>query len=148
MQSYIVKLSGILLFGQSLMVSLVVTSAILSFGFLSEHLSGILPKNLNLMSLILAVIIACNPIVLTQILTHHTNVPLYLKGCALVIFLMSDVLSSNRLARWGIISCIILLINTKTANLYYIPVFVISGFIMDLVVNRSNCKAPLLCTII
>lgn len=140
LQSYIVALTGNLLSGQSLMVSLMVTTAILTFGFLREQLSGITPKYSNLISLVLAGIIVGNPIVLTQILTHYTDAPLYLMGCALVIFLMTDVLRTNRLAKWGVISCIILLVNTKTANLYYVPIIVIGGFIMDLVVNRSEAN--------
>ena len=138
LQSYIVALTGNLLSGQSLMVSLMVTTAILIFDFFRVQLSSIFPKHLNLISLILAGIIVGNPIVLTQILTHYTDAPLYIMGCALVIFLMSDVLKSDGLARLGVVSCIILLINTKTAALYYVPVIVFGGFLMDLIVNKSD----------
>ncbi|MZR31719.1 hypothetical protein [Sneathiella litorea] len=113
------------------------TVTVLTFGFFLEQFAGRLSRYQKLASLFLAGIIIGNPIVLTQMMTHYTDAPLYLIGCALVFFLMIDAFTPNKLARWGVISCIILLINTKTATLYYVPLIVIGGFVMDLVLNGS-----------
>ncbi|MBO0333833.1 hypothetical protein J0X12_09420 [Sneathiella sp. CAU 1612] len=141
LQSYIVATTGLILSGQSLLSGLMVTVTILSYGFFLEHCADHVSKFKRLTSLFLACLVIGNPIVLTQVMTHYTDAPLYLLGCGLVFFLMIDACSPNKLARWGVLSCIILLINTKTANLYYVPLIVIGGFLADLVANGGirNC---------
>ena len=137
LQSYLVATTGLILSGQSLLIGLMATVTALSFGFFQQHLPERLPRFQWLAALFLAGLVIGSPIVLTQVMTHYTDAPLYLIGCGLAFFLMIDALGTNRMARWGVIGCIILLINTKTANLYYAPLIVIGGFFMDLVANGS-----------
>ncbi len=137
LQSYLVATTGLILSGQSLLIGLMATVTVLSYGFFLEHYAGHLSKFRELTSLFLAGLVIGSPIVLTQVMTHYTDAPLYLIGCGLVFFLMIDALGTSKLAKWGVMSCIILLINTKTANLYYAPLIVIGGFFMTLVANGS-----------
>lgn len=137
LQSYIVATTGLILSGQSLLAGLMLTVTVLSFGYFLEHCTGQFSSFKRLVPLFLACLVIGNPIVVTQVMTHYTDAPLYLLGCGLVFFLMLDAFGPNKLARWGVISCIILLINTKTANLYYVPLIVIGGFLADLVANGS-----------
>ncbi|MCC3304214.1 hypothetical protein [Sneathiella sp. HT1-7] len=137
LQSYLVATTGLILSGQSLLIGLMATVTVLSYGFFLDHYTEQLSKFQKLTSLFLAGLVIGSPIVLTQVMTHYTDAPLYLIGSGLVFFLMIDALGTSKLAKWGVMSCIILLINTKTANLYYAPLIVIGGFFMHLVANGS-----------
>ncbi|MCF8468922.1 MAG: hypothetical protein K9G33_16095 [Sneathiella sp.] len=137
LQSYLVSITGLLLSGHSMIIGLMAAVALLAYGLFLEQAAQLLPRYHHLAALLFAVIVVGNPVVITQIMTHYTDAPLYLFGCALVFFLMSDALSANRIARWGAVSCIILLVNTKTACLYYVPLIVFGGFILELVLQGA-----------
>ena len=137
-ESYMVALTGLLLSGQSVIVGLMAAVAFQAYGVFLEHVSSNLPRFKHTGAFLFACILVANPIVLTQIMTHYVDAPLYLFGCALLLFLMSDAISSNGLARWSAISCMILLVNTKTAALYYVPLIVFGGFVMDLVLKHTE----------
>ncbi|MCF8467898.1 MAG: hypothetical protein K9G33_10890, partial [Sneathiella sp.] len=100
LQSYVVSITGLLLSGQSLLVGLIVAVALLAYGFFLERVSPQLKRFQRPAALFFAGLVVANPVVMTQVLTHYTDAPLYLFGCALGFFLMSDAFSSNRLARW------------------------------------------------
>ncbi|MCF8467899.1 MAG: hypothetical protein K9G33_10895 [Sneathiella sp.] len=138
LQSYLVSITGLLLSGQSLVVGMMAAVGLLAYGFFAERISPHLSHYKQLAALIFALILVANPIVLTQIMTHYVDTPLYLFGCALVFFLMSDAISYNRLARWSAVSCIVLLINTKTSALYYTPLIVFGGFVMEFVLQKAE----------
>ncbi|WP_340150635.1 hypothetical protein [uncultured Sneathiella sp.] len=138
LESYMVSLTGLLLSGRSVIIGLAVTVGFLAFSFYNDRIAPQVPYFKYICALLFAGIVVANPVVLTQLTTHYVDTPLYLMGCALVFFLLSDAFTSNRLARWSVISCIILLVNTKTAALYYVPLIVISGFVVDLILNSSK----------
>ncbi len=142
LQSYIVALTGMLLSGQALSTALLATVALLAYGFFLEILSKqerLLP---HIQALLFAGIIVANPVTLGQLMTHYVDGPLYLFGSALVLFLLLDATSQNRLARWSAICCIILMVNTKTAALYYAPLIVFGGFVYDII--RQKTKEPIM----
>jgi hypothetical protein len=139
LQSYVVSITGFLLSGHGMVTGLMAVTGLLAYGFFIERVTPPLGGFHHLAALIFAGIIAANPVVLTQLMTHYVDAPLYLMGTALVLFLMTDALSGNRLALWAAIACIILLINTKTAALYFTPLIIFGAFCMEMVLtNREN----------
>lgn len=138
LQSYIVGATGLLMSGQSLIVGLTATVFLLAYSFFIERFKSLLPHRNQVLALLFAGIIAGNPVVIGQLLTHYVDAPLYLFGAALVLFLLSDTVSPNWLTRLGIVACIILMVNTKTAALYYAPLLVFGGFIAEIAYRSSN----------
>lgn len=141
LQSYIVGATGLLMSGQSLIVGLTATVFLLAYSFFIERFKSLLPHRNQVLALLFAGIIAGNPVVIGQLLTHYVDAPLYLFGAALVLFLLSDTVSPNWLTRLGIVACIILMVNTKTAALYYAPLLVFGGFIAE-IAYRSSYHSP------
>lgn len=136
LQSYLVSTTGLLLSGKSLTVGLTAAVALLAYRFFQDHISDRLSRLKVFWGLLFALVIVANPIVLTQIMTHYIDGSLYLLGSALALFLLSDTYSDNRLARWSAIGCIILMVNTKTASLYYVPMIVFASFMAGWVLKN------------
>ncbi|WP_246157265.1 hypothetical protein [Sneathiella litorea] len=82
-------------------------------------------------------IVVANPVLLTQIQTHYVDAPLYLVGASLIFFLISDAFSRDRTAFVGAISCVIILINIKTSALYFTPLILFGGFLVELYIFRE-----------
>ncbi|MCF8468924.1 MAG: hypothetical protein K9G33_16105 [Sneathiella sp.] len=137
LQSYLVSITGLLLSGQAMIVGLITAVALLAYGFFLDQFSSRQPRHPHVLALLFACIVVANPVVVTQVMTHYVDAPLYLFGCALVFFLMSDALHANRLERWSAVCCIILMVNTKTAALYYAPFIVLGGFVMEMALSRT-----------
>ena len=138
LQSYVVAMTGLLMSGQALVVGLMLAVALLSYGFFLEHCGPKLPRYPRITATIFAGVLVANPVVIGQLLTQYVDAPLYLFGAALTLFLLSDTLSSNRLARIGAIACIILMVNTKTAALYYTPLIVFGGLVAELALRHTD----------
>lgn len=128
LQSYLVSMTGLLLSGKSLTIGLMVAVALLAYGFFQDHVSERLSRFKVFWGLLFALFVVANPVVLTQIMTHYIDGSLYLLGSALALFLLSDSYSENRLARLCAVGCIVLMVNTKTASLYYVPMIVFATF--------------------
>lgn len=138
LQSYIVSLTGMLMSGQALIPGLMATVALLSYGFFLNNCTDNLPRLRKVTSLLLAGILVANPVVIGQLFTHYVDAPLYLFGAALALFLLTDMYQKSVLARASALCCIILMVNTKTAALYYAPLIVAAGFLAELVFQRTN----------
>ncbi len=138
LQSYIVGATGLLMSGQSLIAGLTAAVFLLAYSFFIERFETLLPYRNQVLALLFAGIIAGNPVVIGQLLTHYVDAPLYVFGAALVLFMLSDTVSPNWLTRLGIVACIILMVNTKTAALYYAPLLVFGGFIAEIAYRSSN----------
>tara|TARA_R100000005_G_scaffold95741_1_gene78484 strand:+ start:3625 stop:5391 length:1767 start_codon:yes stop_codon:yes gene_type:complete len=138
LESYIVSLTGLLLSGKSLNIGIMAAVALLSFGFFHDRLANPHPRVKILAALILSVIVVANPVVLTQIMTHYEDGPLYLLGVGLLFFLLSDAFTPSQLSRWAVIACIILMVNTKTAALYYVPLITMGVFIAEGLLKRPG----------
>ncbi|MBO0333828.1 hypothetical protein J0X12_09395 [Sneathiella sp. CAU 1612] len=138
LQSYIVSLTGLLMSGQALIVGLMAAVALLSYGFFLDSCAENIPRFPRIAALIFSGILVANPVVIGQLLTHYVDAPLYLFGVALALFLLSDAFRENRLARLSALCCIILMVNTKTAALYYTPLIVFAGFVAELTIQRAD----------
>ncbi|WP_293963902.1 hypothetical protein [Sneathiella sp.] len=138
LQSYIVALTGMLLSGQALSTGLLATVALLAYGFFLETLSKQERPFPHIQALLFAGIIVANPVAFGQLMTHYVDGPLYLFGSALVLFMLLDANSPNHLARWSVICCIILMVNTKTAALYYTPLIVFGGFLYEIIRQKPD----------
>ncbi|WP_339717499.1 hypothetical protein [uncultured Sneathiella sp.] len=138
LQSYVVALTGILMSGQALSSGLTAAVALLAYGFFLGVLTKQERQFPHIQALLFAGITVANPVVFGQLMTHYVDGPLYLFGTALVLFLVMDATSPNRLARWSAICCIILMVNTKTAALYYTPLIVFGGFVFDIVRQNAD----------
>lgn len=142
LQSYVVSLTGFVLSGHGLVTALMAVTALLAYGFFVQHVTPPLGGFHHLGALIFAGIVAANPVVLTQLMTHYVDAPLYLIGASLVLFLMADAFAKDRLMRWATIACIILLINTKTASLYFTPLIVFGAFCMEMGLSHGKGGLP------
>ncbi|MCC3304209.1 hypothetical protein [Sneathiella sp. HT1-7] len=138
LQSYIVSLTGMLMSGQALIPGLMAIVALLSYGFFLNNCTNNLPRLREVTALLLTGILVANPVVIGQLLTHYVDAPLYLFGAALALFLLTDMYQKSALARVSALCCIILMVNTKTAALYYAPLIVAAGFLAELVFQRTN----------
>lgn len=138
LQSYIVSVTGLLMSGQALIVGLMAAVALLSYGFFLENCADSIPRFPRIAALIFSGILVANPVVIGQILTHYVDAPLYLFGVALALFLLLDAFREDRLARLSALCCIILMVNTKTAALYYTPLIVLAGFMAELAIRRVD----------
>ncbi|MEX0583685.1 MAG: hypothetical protein WD185_08455, partial [Sneathiella sp.] len=139
LQGFIVSTSGLPLSGQSLIVGLMAVLALQAYAFFLERIGPLLPSHLSIISLFFAALIVFNPAVVTQIQTHYVDAPLYLLGSSLLFFLMADMHRESWISRWAAVSCIILAINTKTSALYFTPLMISGGFIVEIYLgNREN----------
>tara|TARA_R100000005_G_scaffold69194_3_gene37073 strand:+ start:7728 stop:9500 length:1773 start_codon:yes stop_codon:yes gene_type:complete len=138
LESYIVALTGLPLSGQSLKTGLAAVLAVQVYALCAEYFPIANIKWRHIWATLFALLVIGNPVVITQLLTHYTDAPVYLFGAGLVFFLMSDALNPDRLAKIGIFSCIILLVNVKTAALYYVPLLVFGGLVMEMVLHKSE----------
>ena len=137
-QSYIVALTGLPFAGMSLLLGLTVLVAFQAYGFFHDHLP-VANKRLRLVTaLLMAALIAGNPVVLVQLHTHYVDAPLYLIGAAIIFFMLDNALQANRLARVGTMAAIVLLLNTKTSALYFGPLIIFGGLLIELTLNRSG----------
>ncbi|MZR31723.1 hypothetical protein [Sneathiella litorea] len=127
LQSYLVSTTGLLLSGKSLTIGLMVAVALLAYGFFLDHCSDLVAHYRNFWAFLFAVFVVANPVTVTQIMTHYIDGSLYLLGSAFALFLLSDTFSANRFAKWSAVGCIILMVNTKTASLYYVPMIVFAS---------------------
>ncbi len=145
-QSYIVALTGLPFAGMSLLLGLTVLIAIQAFGFFYDYLPVTNTRLRLFIALFLAAIVAGNPVVLVQIHTHYVDASLYLIGTAIVFFILTDAFEGNRFSRIGVMAAIVLLINTKTSALYFGPLVIFGGILMELTLNKSvrPCLASLL----
>ena len=138
LQSYIVSMTGLLLSGKSLTIGLMAAVALLAYGFFVDHVSDRVTRFNNLWALLFALFVIANPVALTQIMTHYIDGSLYLLGSALALFLLSDTYSGDRLAKWSALGCIILMVNTKTASLYYVPMIVFASLMAGWVLKNAE----------
>lgn len=138
LQSYIVSLTGMLMSGQALTTGLMAAVALLSYGFFLDRCTDKLPRLSRVAALVLAGILVANPVVIGQLLTHYVDAPLYLFGAALALFLLTDAYQNNPLTRLSALCCIVLMVNTKTAALYYTPLIVAAGFIAELAFRKMD----------
>ncbi|WP_288903847.1 hypothetical protein [uncultured Sneathiella sp.] len=138
LQSYLVSITGLPMAGQSLLIALMLVLGLQSFAFFYENISPALPRFRIWASVLFAAVVVANPILLTQIQTHYVDAPLYVVGASLIFFLMSDAIGKGRIAWIGAIACIILLINIKTSALYFTPLIIFGGFLMELFVLRGS----------
>ncbi len=138
LEAYVVSATGLLLSGKSLNIGLMAAVMLLAFGFFENRLQGKFPRYSAVASLILAAIVVANPVVLTQIMTHYVDGPLYLLGTGLLFFLLSDTFAPRHLNRWAAAACIILMVNTKTAALYYAPLITIGVIIASLLLRKPG----------
>lgn len=138
LQSYLVSITGLPMAGQSLLIGLMAVLGLQSFAFFYEKISPALPRFKIWASILFAAIVVANPILLTQIQTHYVDAPLYTVGASLIFFLMSDVMGKGRIAWLGAIGCIILLVNIKTSALYFTPLIIFGGFLMEWFVYRES----------
>ena len=138
LQSYIVSLTGMLMSGQTLIIGLMASVALLSYGFFLDNFTSRVPFLPRLTAFAFAGIMVGNPVVIGQLLTHYVDAPLYLFGAALILFLLTDAFTSNRLARLSAVGCIVLMVNTKTAALYYAPMIIFAGFMAELAIQRTD----------
>lgn len=138
LQSYIVAMTGILLSGRALTVGLIAAVYLLAFGFFLDRSTYRSTLSQLLQAALFSAIVVANPVVLTQIMTHYVDGVIYLLGTALILFLLSDAFGSNRLARWAAMSCIILMVNTKTASLYYVPLFVLGALAIEWIFSDTR----------
>ncbi len=133
LQSYIVSLTGILLAGQTLTIGLAAVLFLHSFRFYQACGPDVIPRFPALPVLLFAGVLAGNPVVIGQLLTHYVDAPLYLIGMSMALFLLQGALSGQTIATLGAAACIILTVNTKTAALYYVPLIVGAVYLADLV---------------
>ncbi|MAL77698.1 MAG: hypothetical protein CMN55_01065 [Sneathiella sp.] len=138
LQSYIVSLTGILLSGQVLTIGLAALLFLQAFSFYQSHGPNVMPRIPALPALIFAGLLAGNPVVIGQFLTHYVDAPLYLLGISLALFLLGNLLTGERLSLLAALACIILMVNTKTAALYYVPLIVFAALLADLVFKKSS----------
>lgn len=140
LQSYIVATTGLPLAGQALLVGLTIFVGFQAYGFFNERLSFQRPSVRFFAALVFAGLVIANPIVLTQIQTHYVDAPLYIVGAAIVFFMLTDAFEPNRLAKWGVCGGIILFLNIKTSALYFGPLIIFGGFVMELILNKANLR--------
>ncbi len=138
LQSYLVSITGLLLSGKSLTIGLMAAVALLAYGFFEEQVSDRISRFKVFWGLLFALVVVANPIVLTQIMTHYVDGSLYLLGSAMALFLLSDIYSDNRLARWSAVACIVLMVNTKTASLYYVPMIVFASLMAGWILKKAE----------
>ncbi|MZR31724.1 hypothetical protein [Sneathiella litorea] len=138
LQSYIVSLTGMLMSGQALIVGLMAAVGLLAYSFILDNFASRIARFPRIAALIFASLLVGNPVVIGQLLTHYVDAPLYLFGAALALFMLSDTFSSSRLARISALACVILMVNTKTAALYYTPLIVVAGFVTELVFQSTD----------
>ncbi|MFC4269861.1 hypothetical protein GQF03_04975 [Sneathiella chungangensis] len=138
LQSYIVAMTEILLSGRALTVGLIAAVYLLAFGFFLDRSTYRSSLSQLLQAALFSAIVVANPVVLTQIMTHYVDGVIYLLGTALILFLLSDAFSGNRLTRWAAMSCIILMVNTKTASLYYVPLFVLGALAIEWIFSDTR----------
>ena len=136
LQSYLVSMTGLLLSGKSLLIGLMAAVGLLAYGFFADHVAAQFAQFRSLWAFVFALFIVANPVTVTQIMTHYIDGSLYLLGSALALFLLSDTFSDNRLARWSAVGCIILMVNTKTASLYYVPIIVFASLMAGWVMKN------------
>ena len=139
-QSYIVSLTALPMSGQALLIGLIAVTALLACSFYMERIAPVFPLSPTLAAVFFSGLVVANPVVLTQIMTHYVDAPMYLIGAALAFFLVLDAFEDNRLARWAAISCVILLLNTKTAGLYFTPLIIFGGFLMELFLRKGEAR--------
>ncbi|MCC3304215.1 hypothetical protein [Sneathiella sp. HT1-7] len=137
LQSYLVSITGLPMAGQALLIGLMAVLGLQAFTFFYVNFSGTWSRFKVWPAILFSAIVVANPILLTQIQTHYVDAPLYTVGASLVLFLISDVVSRGRMAWIGAIACVILLLNIKTSALYFTPLILFSGFLMDLFVQRG-----------
>ncbi len=138
LESYIVATTKLLLSGQSLTIGLIVVVALQSFAFFDQHIAPHLNRFRTIAGLIFSALIVANPVVLLQVMTHYVDAPLYLMGAGLILFLLADTFQPNKLDKLGAICCILLMVNTKSAALYFTPLIVIAAFISSLVLDPEK----------
>ena len=139
LEGFIVSTTGLPLSGQSLIVGLMVVLAVQAYAFFFERVGPLLPSHQNIISLFFAALVVCNPAVLTQVQTHYVDAPLYLFGTSLLLLLIADMHRKSWVSRWAAVSCIILAINTKTSALYFTPLIIFGGFIVEIYLgNRES----------
>lgn len=138
LESYIVALTGLPLSGQSLKTGLAAVLAVQAYAFFADNLPDGHRGWRQFWAILLALVVIGNPVLVTQLLTHYTDAPVYLFGAGLIFYLMNDALRTDRVAKIGIVSCIILLLNVKTAALYYVPLLVFGGLVMEMVLRKSE----------
>lgn len=102
------------------------------------HLKG----GLSRLDLASTALMAANPIVLTQFLTHYVDSIVYLLSVALLFGLYLTETPHRRAGCWMTVAAVILLINTKTAGLYYAGVLVIGLIIANLFRDRGRSFGP------
>jgi hypothetical protein len=136
LQSYVVSMTGLLLSGKSLTIGLMAAVALLGYSFFMDHLSDRVEHFKPLWALLFALFVIATPVTLPQIMTHYIDGSLYLLGSALAFFLLTDIFSDNRLARWSALGCIILMVNTKTASLYYVPMIVFASMMAGWIIKK------------
>src|SRR5690606_34676925 len=123
--------------GMSLLLALALLLAVQAYGFFHDFLPIDNSRWRVAAALLLAAIVAGNPVVLVQIHTHYVDAALYVIGAAIVFFLLTDAFEGNRLARYGVMAALVLLLNTKTSALYFEPLIVFGGFLMEITLNRA-----------
>ena len=139
LEGFIVSTTGLPLSGQSLIVGLMVVLAVQAYAFFFERVGPLLPSHQNIISLFFAALVVCNPAVVTQVQTHYVDAPLYLFGASLLLLLIADMHRKSWVSRWAAVSCIILAINTKTSALYFTPLIIFGGFIVEIYLgNRES----------
>ena len=139
LEGFIVSTTGLPLSGQSLIVGLMVVLAVQAYAFFFERVGPLLPSHQNIISLFFAALVVCNPAVVTQVQTHYVDAPLYLFGTSLLLLLIADMHRKSWVSRWAAVSCIILAINTKTSALYFTPLIIFGGFIVEIYLgNRES----------
>lgn len=140
LQSYLVSVTGLPMAGQALLIGLMAVLGLQSLAFFYEKISRPWARFNIGAAILFSIMVVANPILLTQIQTHYVDAPLYTVGASLVFFLISDVTSRGRTAWIGAIACIIILLNIKTSALYFTPLILFSGFLMELFVQRVPTK--------
>ncbi|MAZ04785.1 MAG: hypothetical protein CMN56_16750 [Sneathiella sp.] len=132
LQGFIVSTTGLPLSGQGLIIGLMVVLAFQAYAFFMDRISPLLPSHQNIISLFFAALIVCNPAIVTQIQTHYVDAPLYLFGSSLLFLLIMDMHRESWISRWAAVSCIILAVNTKTSALYFTPLIIFGGFVVEI----------------
>ena len=138
LQSYLVSTTGLLLSGKSLTIGLMAAVALLAYGFFLDQISDRISRFKDFWAFVFAIFVVSNPVTVTQIMTHYVDGSLYLLGTALAFFLLADIYSTSRLARWSALGCIVLMVNTKTASLYYVPMIVFASLMADWVLKKAE----------
>ncbi|MFC4269862.1 hypothetical protein GQF03_04980 [Sneathiella chungangensis] len=140
LQSYIVATTGLPFAGLALLGGLAIFVGLQAFAFFNGRLSSQRPRVRFVAALIIAGLVIANPVVLIQIQTHYVDAPLYIVGTAIVFFMLTDAIEPNRLAKWGVCGGIILFLNIKTSALYFGPLIIFGGFVMELILNKANLR--------